>query len=99
MLWGLLDVRLLVRRLLSWRDVRRLLDLRRGSLLLVLLNFIVRLFRFLSLWDRLCSKVELDFEQLLLLILQPSVMLELSLVFKLLHLEIPSNLFQLLLLE
>ena len=67
--------------------------------MLVLLNLIVRLFSFLSLWDRLGSKVELDFQKLLLLILQPSVMLELSLIFKLLHLEIPSDLFQFLLLE
>jgi len=67
--------------------------------LLVLLNLIVRLFSFLSLWDRLGSKVELDFQELLLLILQPSVMLELPLIFKLLHLEIPSDLFQFLLLE
>jgi hypothetical protein len=99
MLRGLLDVWLLVWRFLSWRDVRGLLDLRRGSLLLVLLNFIVRLFSFLSLRDRLGSEVELDFQQLLLLILQPSVMLKLPLVFKLLHLEISSDLFQLLLLE
>lgn len=98
MLWGLLNVWLLIRWLLSWRDVRGLLNLR-GSLLLVLLNLIVRLFSFLSLWDRLGSKVELDFQKLLLLILQPSVMLELSLIFKLLHLEIPSDLFQFLLLE
>ena len=54
MFGGLLNVWLLVRCLLSWRDVRGLLDLR-GSLLLVLLNLIVWLFSFLGLWDRLGS--------------------------------------------